>query len=136
MWVHSALFSSSIISGSPNWLTKSHYFINIHLCFHAKGNGHCIILHYICSDNFFGAFTDPILLHLATHQGIVFVTVIIFLIALLLLMGIRFSSSCVFIFYIVFPFSFCLLQLFVICENYLIEKKVRRTEEHVTACLP
>ena len=36
-------------------------------------------------------------------------------------MGIRLSSGCVFIFYIVF--SFCLLQMFVICGNYLIEKK-------------
>ena len=38
-------------------------------------------------------------------------------------MGISFSSSCVFIFYIVFSFSFCLLQTFVIRGNYLIEKK-------------
>ena len=38
-------------------------------------------------------------------------------------MGIRFSSSFVFIFYILFLFSFCLLQMFVIHRNYLIEKK-------------
>ena len=42
------------------------------------------------------------------------------------LMGIRFSSSCVFIFYIVFSLSFCLLQMFVIRGNYLIEKKDQR----------
>ena len=106
MWGHSTIFSST----KSQSLTKSHYFINIHLCLHSKGNGHCMILHYIYSDKFFGAFTDPILLHIATHQGIVFVTVIVFLIALLLLMDIRFSSSCVFIFYIVFSFSFCLLH--------------------------
>ena len=39
------------------------------------------------------------------------------------LIGIRFSSSCVYIFYIVFSFSFCLLQTFVIRGNYLTEKK-------------
>ena len=38
-------------------------------------------------------------------------------------MGTRLSSGCVFIFYFVFSFSFCLLQMFVICGNYLIEKK-------------
>ena len=38
-------------------------------------------------------------------------------------MGIRFSTSCVFIFYIVFSFSFCLLLTFVVRGNYLIEKK-------------
>ena len=38
-------------------------------------------------------------------------------------MGIRFSSSCMFIFYIAFSFSFCLLQTYVISGNYLIEKK-------------
>ena len=32
----------------------------------------------------FCTFADPILLHIATHQGIVFVIVIVFLIALLL----------------------------------------------------
>ena len=45
--------------GSPNWLTKSHYFINIHHCFHSKENGHCTIFHYVWSDKFFVAFTDP-----------------------------------------------------------------------------
>ena len=38
-------------------------------------------------------------------------------------MGIRFGSNCVFIFYVVFSFSFCLLQMSVICGNYSIEKK-------------
>ena len=38
-------------------------------------------------------------------------------------MGMSFSSGCVFIFYIVFSFSFCLLQTFVIRGYYLIEKK-------------
>ena len=38
-------------------------------------------------------------------------------------MDIKFGSSCVFIFYIVFSFSFCMLQMFVICGNDLIEKK-------------
>ena len=38
-------------------------------------------------------------------------------------MGVRFSSSCVFVFYIVFSFSFCLLKMFVIWGNFLIEKK-------------
>ena len=121
---HSTLFSSSIISGSPNWLTKSHYFINIHHCFHSKENEHCTILYYICSEKFFGAFIDPILLHIAIHQGIVFVIVIVFsTFFIVILFLIRFSSSCVFIFYIVFSFPFCLLQMFVTCGNYLIEKK-------------
>ena len=39
-------------------------------------------------------------------------------------MGISFSSSCVLISYIVFSFSFCLLQAFVIPRDYLIEKKM------------
>ena len=105
-------FLQRIINGLPNWLTKFHYVISIHNCFHSKENGNCTILHYICSDKFFGAFSYPILLHIATNQSIVFV----------ILMGIRFSSSCVFIFCIVFSFSFCLLQMFVICGNYLIGK--------------
>ena len=84
MWGHLTLFSSNILSGSPNWLTKSHYFINIHHCFHSKENGHCTILDYICSNKFFGAFTDGILLHIMTNQGTVFVIVIKFLIVLLL----------------------------------------------------
>ena len=123
MWGHSTLFSSSIIYGSPDWLTNFHCFISIHHCFHSKENCHYTILHYTCSYKFFRAFIDPILLHVVTCQGIFFVIVIIFLIALLLLMGIRFSSSSMFIFYIVFSFSFCLLQTFVIRGNYLIEKK-------------
>ena len=41
-------------------------------------------------------------------------------------MGIRFSISCVFILYIVFSFSFCLLQTLVIRGNYLIEKKKKK----------
>ena len=44
------------------------------------------------------------------------------------LLGIRFSTSCVFIFYIVFSFSFCLLQTFVIHGNYLIENKNKNME--------
>ena len=128
MWGHSTLFSSSIISGSPNWLTKFHYFISIHHCFHSKENGHCTILHYICSDKFFGAFTDPILLHIVTHQGLFFFLLSYFWLPYCFLMGIRFSSSCVFIFYIVFSFSFCLLQAFVICGNYLVEKKNKKTK--------
>ena len=35
----------------------------------------------------FGAFADPILVHIVTPQGVVFVIVIIFLIALLLFNG-------------------------------------------------
>ena len=111
MWGHSTLFSSSIISGSPNWLTKFHYFISIHHCFHSKENGHCTILHYICSYKFFGALTDPTLLHILTHQGIFLILLSYFQLPYCFLMGIRFSNSCVFIFYIVFSFS--LQTLFV-----------------------
>ena len=48
-------------------------------------------------------------------------------------MAIKFSISCAFIFYIVFSFSFCLLQIFVIRGNYLIEKK--KKEKKPTNCL-
>ena len=73
-----------------------------------------------------------------SHQGIVYchkciVYCLIKVLFLLLLsyfwlpycffMGIRFSSSCTFIFYIVFSFSVFLLQMFVICGIYLTEKK-------------
>ena len=60
-----------------------------------------------------------------SHQGIAFVIVIIFLIALLLFNG--FSSSCMFIFYIVFSFSVYLLQMFVVCGIYLTDKKDPKT---------
>ena len=87
MWGYPTLFSASTVSGYQTDWTKSHYFINIHHCFHSKENGHYTLLHYICSNKIFGAFADPILLHIMTHQGIVFVIVIIFLIALLLFNG-------------------------------------------------
>ena len=117
---------SSIISVPPNWLTKFHYFISIHFIhlslFHSKEKSHYTILHYEWSGKFFGALTDPILLYITTHLDIVFVIGIIFLFPYCFLMGIRFSSSCVFIFYIVFSFLFCLSQMFVIRGNYLTEK--------------
>ena len=117
------LFSSSVRSGPPNWLTID-YFISIHHCFHSKQNDYCIILHYTCSYKFFCAFTDPILLHIVIHQGIFCLSLLsYFKLPYCFLMGIRFSSSCVFIFYIVFTFLFCLLQTFVIRGIYLIEKK-------------
>ena len=47
MWGHSTLFSSSIVNGSLNLLTKFHYFISIHHHFHSKEIGYCTILHYI-----------------------------------------------------------------------------------------
>ena len=81
------------------------------------------VINFLCSDKFFGTFAGPILLHITTYQGVVFAIVIIFLIAFWFFNGIKFSSSCVFIFYIVFSCSFCLLQMFVICGKYLIEKK-------------
>ena len=78
----------SIISDSPNWLTKFHYFISIIHCFHSKENDYCTILHYICSYKIFDAFTDPILLYIVIHQGnFFFVIVIVFLIAFLLFNG-------------------------------------------------
>ena len=118
MWGHSTLFSSSIISGSPNWLTKFHYFISIHHCFHSKENGHCTILHYICSYKFFGALTDLTLLHILTHQGIFLILLSYFQLPYCFLMGIRFSSSCVFIFYIVFSFSLQTLFVADFCNTW------------------
>ena len=123
MWGHSTLFSSSIISGSPNWLTRFHYFISIHHCFHSKkmAIAQSFIIYAVIS----------FLVHSLTPYSYILWLVKVFFLLLLLyfwlpycfLMGIRFSKSCVFIFYIVFSFSFCLFQTFVIHRNYLIEKK-------------
>ena len=124
MWGHSTLFSSSIISGSPNWLINSHYFISIHLCFHSKENGNCIILYYIYSDKFFNFFWCIHWPRIANEGIVSCYCYQIFNRLIAFLMGIRFSSSCVFIFFIVFSFSFCMLLMFVICGNYLIEKKI------------
>ena len=56
------------------------------------------------SDTFFVAFTDPILLHIMAHQGIIFV-VIIFLIALLLFNGHKVQQQLhVYILYCIFIF--------------------------------
>ena len=98
----------TLLQQHNKWFTKLidevSLFYQHYLCFHSKENGHCKILHYICSDKFFGALTDPILLHIVTHQGIFFL-LSYFWLPYCFLMGIRFSSSCVFIFYIVFSFS-------------------------------
>ena len=56
---------------------------------------------------FFSVFTDPILLYIVTHQGIFFVIVIVFLIALLLFNGHKVQQQlCVYILYCIFIFIF------------------------------
>ena len=123
MWGHSTLFSISI-SGSSNCLTKFYYFTSIHHCFHSKENGHYTILHYICSYKFFGVFTDPILLHIVTHQGIFFAIVIIFLIALLLFNGNKVQQQlCVYILYCILIFILFVADVCNTCKLFDIKKK-------------
>ena len=110
-----------------------HYFISIHHCFHSKENGHCTILHYICCDTFFGAFTNPILLHIVTHQGIFFVIVIVFLIALLLVNGHKVQQQL----YVYILFCIFIFILFVadFCNKWKLFDRKKRKEKKPTNCL-
>ena len=78
IWIYIKLFSNSIISGLPTWLTKSHYFISIHRCFYSKENRNLIILHFICSDEIFWCIRGSPYCYMKRLHGIVFVIAILF----------------------------------------------------------
>ena len=52
------------VESVSHFFLHSHYYSNISPTLY----GYCTVLHFICSYKFFGAFTDPILLHIVIHQ--------------------------------------------------------------------